>query len=164
VISILKLLVNSIWALFKTTTAIKLKIASKFGHCRKLLFVSILKSLVFLGPVENYEWYQSCSSGRSLLRVRGINLKMRVFHPTPPFATLLGFHVLLFSHIRLETLLATVMVLAPFSPPIVQFRPYGTSLTFQCLWRGLLCHGSSLPDARHCLPQPCRGSNDGGIN
>jgi hypothetical protein len=37
---------------YKTTRGINLEIASKFGYCRKLLLVSILKSIVNLGTVE----------------------------------------------------------------------------------------------------------------
>jgi predicted cobalt transporter CbtA len=55
-----------------------------------------------------------------------VELDKRVFHPTPPFATLLGLHLLLFRS-AVWKLLATVMVLAPcfFPPPLAQFRPYG---------------------------------------
>jgi histidyl-tRNA synthetase len=38
---------------------INLEIAIKLGQYKKLLVVSILKSLVNLGTVENYNWYQS---------------------------------------------------------------------------------------------------------
>ncbi len=44
----------------------------------------------------------------------------RVFHPAPPFATLLGFH--LFFRSAVWKLLATFMVLATSFPPIAQFR------------------------------------------
>jgi hypothetical protein len=45
--------------LSKTKSGINLEIAIKLGQYKKLLVVSILKSLVNLGTVENYYWYQS---------------------------------------------------------------------------------------------------------
>ena len=41
------------------TSGITLEIAIKLGQYKKLLVVSILKSLVNSGTVENYYWYQS---------------------------------------------------------------------------------------------------------
>jgi hypothetical protein len=40
-------------------SGINLEIAIKLGQYKKLLVVSILKSLVNSGTVENYYWYQS---------------------------------------------------------------------------------------------------------
>ncbi len=37
---------------------INLKIAIEFMHCRKLLMVSILKSILNSDTVENYYWHQ----------------------------------------------------------------------------------------------------------
>jgi hypothetical protein len=42
-----------------STSGINLEIGSKFGHCRNLLMISILKSIVNSGTVENYRFYQS---------------------------------------------------------------------------------------------------------
>jgi hypothetical protein len=66
--------------------------------------------------------------------------------PTPPFATLLGFHLLLFSHTRLETVGGRYGFGTFFSPNRSISSLRCTFLTYRCLWRGSLCHSSSFPN------------------
>jgi hypothetical protein len=76
-----------------------------------------IATATFAPPVSKSTRYSQWQGlGQSLLE--------RVFHPTPPFATLLGFQLLLFSHTRLETVGDSyIRFLGRFSPPIVPFRP-----------------------------------------
>jgi hypothetical protein len=83
-------------------------------------------------------------------------LYRRVFHPTPPFATLLGFHLLIFSHTRLETVDDRYGYGTFFSPNCSTSSLRCTCLIFQFLWPGFLCHRSPLENAHHCASQPCK--------
>jgi hypothetical protein len=78
----------------------------------------------------------------------------RVFHPTPPFATLLGIHLLIFSHTRLETVDDRYGYGTFFSPNCSISSLRCTCLIFQFLWRVSLCHRSPLDNAHHYAFQP----------
>jgi hypothetical protein len=83
-----------------------------------------------------------------------IHLDRRVFHPTPPLATLLGFHLLLFSLSRLETV-GDRYGYGPFFPPNYSIWSFRCTFSiYRFLWRGFLCHCSFLGKARHCDYQP----------
>jgi hypothetical protein len=90
----------------------------------------------------------------------------RVIDPTPPPATLPGFHLLIFSHASWESVGDHYGSGTFFSPncSIVQFRPCGACCFFlQYLWRGSLClqlliaglH-TILPNNPHCVLQQWR--------
>jgi hypothetical protein len=80
----------------------------------------------------------------------------RVFHPTPPFAALLGFHLLIFSHTRLEAVDDRYGYGNIFSPNCSISSLRCTRLIFRFVWRLLICHCSSLENAHHCASQPCK--------
>jgi hypothetical protein len=84
------------------------------------------------------------------------DLHRRVFHPTPPFATLLGFHLLIFSHIHLETVDDRYGYGTFLSPNCSILSLRCTCLIFQFLWRVFLCHCSLLENAHPCASQPCK--------
>jgi hypothetical protein len=93
-----------------------------------------------------------------------LDLVRRVFHPTPPFATLLGFHLLLFSHTCLKTVADRYGSGTFFSPgcSISSFLLLCTFWTFQFSWRGSLCHPLSFDNTGHCVYRINNGrSNDG---
>jgi hypothetical protein len=83
-----------------------------------------------------------------------IPLCRRVFHPTPPFATLLGFQLLKFSHTRLETVDDRYGYGTFFSPNCSISSLRCTCLIFRFFM--VLCHRSSLENAHHCALQPCK--------
>jgi hypothetical protein len=94
-----------------------------------------------------------------------MELTERVIHPTPPPATLPGFHPLLFSHTRLETV-GDRYVSGTSSSPNWPFSSFHCTFCFiRYLWRGSLCLHSSLPACTpHCQTFVIVFRNDGGSN
>ncbi len=135
--------------------------------CRSRLFQEMPRGMLFGYPTsERLSDYPSVLNKRPDTRLFFVIfdntsfllhfLYTRVFHPTPPFATLLGFHLLIFSHTRLETVDDRYGYGTFFSPNCSTSSLRCTCLIFRFLWRGFLCHRSPLENAHHCASQPCK--------